>query len=288
MTTHAVLAEAAARIGMSADDATPIRLGENAIYRLGAGVVVRIARPGQLAAARKEVAVSQWLANQGIAAVRALDVAQPIEAAGHPVTIWEELAPHRPGNHLDIADALRRLHSLSAPSGILSPLQPFVRLDQRIEASTTLTDDDRAWLTRHLARLRAAYDDLPAGLPPAVLHGDAYSGNIVVTEPDGVVTLLDLERFALGPPEWDLISTAIKRGHGRLTEAQYGAFRERYGHDVTSWPGYETLRDIRELRMTLYVAQLASERPEAAGEAALRVACIRGQRGPRPWTWSPV
>ncbi|PRY31701.1 phosphotransferase family enzyme [Umezawaea tangerina] len=41
------------------------------------------------------------------------------------------------------------------------------------------------------------------------MHGDAWVGNVVATD-DGQVVVLDLERCSVGPPEWDLVSTAIK------------------------------------------------------------------------------
>lgn len=283
----AVLAEAADRVGIAAERPDPIRLGENAIYRLCSGVVARVGRAGQLAAARKEVAVSHWLAANSVPAIQALDVKQPVSVGDRPVTFWQELPPHRPGSHLDLALVLRRLHELPAPDGILRPLDPFVRLAQRIDVATTLTADDRDWLAGRLAELRHDYRNLPPGLPAAVIHGDAYGGNVVVTD-SGITTLLDLERFSIGPPEWDLILTAIKRAFGGLTAENYGEFCLRYGHDVTTWSGFTTLRDIRELRMALYVAQLSGQHPDAPGEAANRVACLRGQRGPRPWSWRPM
>ncbi|MEU0833359.1 hypothetical protein [Streptomyces sp. NPDC005969] len=56
--------------------------------------MVRLARPGQLAAAAGEVQVAKWLEGTGLPAVRALDVRQPVSATGHPVTFWAELPPH--------------------------------------------------------------------------------------------------------------------------------------------------------------------------------------------------
>jgi aminoglycoside phosphotransferase (APT) family kinase protein len=117
------------------------------------------------------------------------------------------------------------------------------------------------------------------------VHGDAWGGNIVATD-DGQTFLLDLERCSIGPPEWDLVSTAVRHtSFAWLPEPAYKSFCHRYGHDVITWPGYEILRDIRELRMALYRVQRAAEYPEEQGEAALRVACLRGRSGARPWAW---
>ena len=71
--------------------------------------------------------------------------------------------------------------------------------------------------------------------------------------------LLDLERFALGPPEWDLVSTAVGyTTFGTVTLAEWQAFSAQYGHDVTDWEGFAVLRDIRELRMVTFAWQSAT------------------------------
>lgn len=285
-TLQRVLRAACARVGIDPAGSAPIRLGENAVFRLPGGVVVRIARPGQVAAATKEVQVARWFGDQGVAAVRALDdVAQPVEVGGRAVTFWAELPPHRHSTVVEVADALRHLHDLAVPTGLLDPLDPFVRLTERIDAGTTLALDDRAWLHDRLAVLRRQYATVPDGLAPRVVHGDAWGGNIVVAD-DGCTYLLDLERCSIGPPEWDLVSTAVRcTSFGWLSESDYRGFSHRYGHDVTTWPGYDLLRDIRELRMALYRVQRAADHPDDRAEAELRVSCLRGRRGPRPWTW---
>lgn len=285
-----VLIDACALVGLDPSGAEPIRLGENAIFRLPGGIVIRIARPGQLAAARKEVHIARWLADQQVPAVRALGTfPQPVQVEGRAVTFWEELSPHRHGTPAEVAGAIRRLHDLSIPADLpLEPLDPFVRLSERIDAAATLQSGDRAWLRGHLDDMQARYAELSPGLPWCVVHGDAWVGNVVATE-DGEVVLLDLERCAVGPPEWDLISTAIKRtSFAWISDADYEDFCNRYGHDVTSWPGFELLRDIRELRMTCYVAQRAAEHPEARAEAQVRIDCLRGRAGSRPWAWTPA
>lgn len=280
------LRTACQHLGIDSAGAEPMRLGENAVYRLTGGVVARIARPGQLAAATTEINVSQWLEAVGVPTVQAVPhLAQPIEVGGRAVTFWRELPPHRHGTPRQVAATVRRLHALDRPTGFeLPPLAPFVRLAERIDAARSLSSSDRVWLRDHLAVLQRRYARLPTGLPQCVVHGDAWVGNIVST-PDGTVLMLDLERCAVGPPEWDLVSTAIKHGSfGWLTAEQYTEFVRTYGHDVTLWEGFATLRDIRELRMTCMAAQAAGENPEQHQQAAHRVACLRGERGPRPWT----
>jgi hypothetical protein len=53
-----------------------------------------------------------------------------------------------------------------------------------------------------------------------------------------VVVLLDLERCSIGPPKWDLVSTAINvTSFASISADDYHDFSVRYGYDVTTWPG---------------------------------------------------
>lgn len=281
------LADACARVGIDHVGAERVRLGENAIFALPGRVVARIGRPGATATARREVRVARWLAEHGIPAVTPVDgIDQPVEISGRAVTFWRQLPPHRHGTPAEVADALRWLHNVAPPPDF-AELDPFVRLPERIDAAVTLGDGDRIWLREHLASLREDYRCRPAGLRACVVHGDAWVGNVVTTT-DGRTVLLDLERCSVGPPEWDLVSTAIKHtSFGWISERTYRDFAEGYGQDVTTWGGFELFRDVRELRMACYVAQHAAENLSARGEAAIRVGCLRGKHGPRPWSWTP-
>lgn len=274
--------------GLSASDAELIRAGENRLYRLPGGVIARVTRPGQLGAATKEVQVSRWLRSLEVPVVEALtDIEQPVAIDGRAVTFWRELPPHRHSTILELAEVLHRLHALPAPDFDLPPLAPFVRLRERICDPALLSDEDRGWLLAHLSGLEARYAALPPGKPWCAVHGDAWTGNVVVTD-DGPV-LLDLERFAYGPPEWDLSSVAVDYvTFGDFSVEVWNGFCQRYGYDVTTWDGFEILRDARELRKVTFAAQLAPRREDIAEQARYRLACIRGEHGPRPWGWTGV
>ncbi|RBQ19446.1 aminoglycoside phosphotransferase family protein [Spongiactinospora rosea] len=287
---RAVLEEACRRAHLPAEDARLVRRGENAIFRLPTGVIARITRPGQQNAAAREVQIARWLAAHQVPAVEALpDIHQPVNVDGRAVTWWRELPPHRNGTALEVATALRRLHALPPPADFhVGRLDPFVRLTERIERAVTLGERDHAWMRERLTELRSRYAALPEGLPECVVHGDAWIGNVVGTG-DGRVVLLDLERCSVGPPEWDLISTAVKAFTlAGITVEDYRVFAKVYGHDVTGWTGFETLRDIREFRMLCMAAQVAAENPARHEEVILRLACLRGEHGPRPWQWTAV
>lgn len=282
------LAAACHVVGLSANGAELIRAGENTLYRLPGKVVARVTRAGQFDAAAKEVRVSRWLKSRDVRVVEALnDVEQPVPVDGRAVTFWRELPPHRRSTIPELATVLRRLHDLPKPNFQLPPLAPFVRLRERICEATVLNGEEREWLLSHLSGVKERYAAIPVGKPWCAIHGDAWVGNVVVTD-DGPV-LLDLERFAYGPPEWDLSSIAVDyTTFASFTTEVWDDFCQRYGYDVTAWAGFEVLRDARELRKVTFAVQMAPQRADIAEQARYRLACIRGNHGTRPWGWTGV
>lgn len=131
------------------------------------------------------------------------------------------------------------------------------------------------------------WQQIPAGLPWCAVHGDAWGSNFVAIEDQ--VVMLDLERFAYGPPEWDLTAIAVDyETFSAMSDTEWLAVCKSYGYDVTNWSGYQILRDIRELRKVTFAFQTAENVPEALSQALFRLSCIRGEQGPRPWNWVGV
>ncbi|GGO88880.1 phosphotransferase [Wenjunlia tyrosinilytica] len=206
--TRIALAAACAALGLSASGAEPIRLAEKAIWRLPGGVVARVAKAGQRAETERELRLARWLADMGLPVVRPHPgVRAMVVACCRPVSFWEELPPHEHGSVLDVAALLRQLHALPPPPFPVGRLDPFTRVSQRIDVADTLTENDRDWLRDFLRDLQAAWQDLPAGLPECVVHGDAWAGNVARVFDSGKTLLMDLERCSQGQPEWDLVST---------------------------------------------------------------------------------
>lgn len=288
--SNAVLEQACARVGIDAAGARVIRASENVLYRLPRGVVARVGRAGAGAAAEREIKIATWLREHDFPAVRPSEgLAQPQMVDGRPVTFWDEIPAHRQGRMPELGLLLRELHNLPTPREFdPGPLAPLIRVRERIEAAIDIEDRERAWLLAQTESLADDWKELPAGLPACVVHGDAWVGNVAVTE-DGTALLLDFERCALGPPEWDLAHSAIKSSSFGWAPGQYAKFVKAYGYDVTDYPGFETLRDIRELRMTSFALQCARENPAYQTEARRRVDCLLGRCGPRPWSgWHPT
>ncbi|MEU9337923.1 aminoglycoside phosphotransferase family protein [Streptomyces sp. NPDC048290] len=288
-TIPAALIEACRAAGLPWEDAHPLRIAENQTWLLPGTVVARVTQPGQDRAAAGEVQAARWLTGHQVPVVRPLDIHQPVIADGHPVTFWEHIpGPHTPGSPLDLARTLKHLHGLPRPPFPVRPLDPFVRIPERLDAASTLPAPDRAWLSGLLDDLRTQWTGhRPAGRSETTVHGDSWPGNIIRTTTG--VRVLDLERFSLGPPEWDLVSTAVRTfTTGATTTAEYAEFSTAYGQDVTEWDGYPLLAAARELRMTTYAAQHAATDPRWHDQAQYRVDCLRGRHGPRPWTWNGI
>ncbi|MGW0773905.1 phosphotransferase [Streptomyces sp. NPDC002835] len=241
--TQAVLQTACLAVGLDATDAEPIRLAENAIWRLPGGVVVRIAQPGQSVAATREVQVARWLATQDVPAVR--DLRQPVAANGHPVTFWQELPPHEIGTVADVVALLKQLHALPKPDLPLGELDPFVRLPERIDAASTISDDDRQWLKRRLKDLKAQWAVRPRGLPECLVHGDAWVGNVARTEAGPL--WMDFERASYGPrsgtscqPQSSSPRPARCLPKSTPRSARPTALTSRSGKGMNFWPARES------------------------------------------------
>jgi aminoglycoside phosphotransferase (APT) family kinase protein len=281
------LEQACATAGLDADDALLLRLGSNAVYRLKTPVVARVSRPGtDIAHVRRTVAVARWLEAEDYPAVRVIHVEQPVIANGYVVTFWQAISDD--GDQYaatpEIAAILARLHRLTAPDDLhLPPLDPFANAAQRIEASTWLPPDDRSFLNTTLSRLQDAYAELEFVLPQGVIHGDASVGNVLL-DSHGAPVLIDLDEFAIGPREWDLVQTALYYDSlGWHTRQEYEDFARVYGYDIMDWPGYPVLAEVRQFLMVTWQIQKAAEDSKAAAEAAKRITTLRTCGSRKDW-----
>ena len=286
--TLSVLRRACAATGLSASGARLLRLGSNAVYHLADPVVVRIARPeAGTVSAERTVAVARWLASADYPAVRALDLDQPIVIDGHAVTFWESVSDD--GDEYaaiaEVADVIARLHRLTPPETLHLPaLEPFGEAEERIAQSRWLTPDDRDYMTAELARLRTEYARLEFPLPQGVIHGDANVGN-VLHDRHGNPVVIDLDAFAIGPREWDLIQTALYYDHfGWHTREEYETFTRVYGYDLMQWPGYPVLAAVREFVMVTWMILKVEESEPTAAETRKRLQALRTGASRRDWS----
>jgi len=284
---QAVLRQACDVDGLSADEATLMRMGSNAVFHLKAPVVVRISRQGaDLDQVRRTVAVARWLETVDYPAVRVTDDAQPVVINGHAVTFWKPVSedgqPY--ATVAEVAEVFRKLHSLVPPSSLKLPaLAPFEDAAQRISASNWLTAEDRKFLNEQLGKLEDAYAGLEFALPPGVIHGDAGIGN-VLHDFTGNPVVIDLDGFVMGPREWDLALTAIYYdSFGWHTREEYEAFVQVYGFDIMQWPGYPVMRAVREFLMVTWIIQRAGDSDKVAAESRKRIDALRIGASRKDW-----
>jgi aminoglycoside phosphotransferase len=272
--------------GLNPDGARLLRIGSNAVYRLAAPVVARISRTGNSAQAERSVAVARWLESVDYPAVRATGVDQPVIIDRHAVTFWDAVSDDgdQYATVAEVAEVLVKLHALTAPESLQLPrLDPFDNAAHRIEASDWVSPDDREFLEAKLADLRDKYAELKFALPEGVIHGDASIGN-VLHDYQGEPVVIDLDGFAIGPREWDVVLTAIYYdSFGWHTRKEYETFVDIYGFDIMSWPGYPVLRDIREFLMVTWLLQKATESERMAAEVAKRISALRTGASRKDW-----
>ncbi len=281
-------AAAARTVDLHPTDLEWVRLGERAVLRMDAGrVVARVERPGVgRADAAREIAVTRWLAANGVPVTHPLPVDQPVVEDGIVVTFWHGLAGI-PGTTAQLGALLRRIHALEPPAELRHPNRPFLRLRTRITQASGLDEADRAVLGDVLAATVAAYEALAEHLTPGFVHGDAACHNVLSTA-DGPV-LFDLEYSGWGHREWDLAQTATYRDIGWLPEAGYQDFRHAYGRDIRESDDYPVLRRARLLREVTGLARRAVAAPDPALRAEIhrRVTDLATDGPPGRWLHHP-
>ncbi|MFJ4568905.1 phosphotransferase enzyme family protein [Streptomyces caelestis] len=261
-----------------------LALGENAVFAAGE-LVVKVGRDAELLdRARRELDIALWLAEAGVPAVRAAGP-EPLLADGHPVTVWHRLPDAvRPAEPRDLAELLRGVHALPAPSfalprrDLLGGVERWLRL-----AGDAIDPADAAYLRERRDGFAAQAGGLTPRLTPGPIHGDALPRNVHVG-PDGPV-LVDLETFSADLREHDLVVMALSHDRYGLPDEAYDSFTEAYGWDVREWAGCSVLRGARETASCAWVAQHAPSNPKALAEFRRRVASLR--EGDETVRWYP-
>ena len=262
--TLAVLHEACSRTGLDASDAVPLHQHAATLYLFETErIVVRLNHDGDdRRRARTVVELTRWLTQQDFPSVAPADVDQPLDVDDYTVTLWRYYPQHdRPKPTADHLGALRKLHALPTPPIELSPYQPLKNLGDTVVTSTSLSARDREWLLTRRTELLGEYQRLDFPLGYGWIHGNAYPGNTLW---DGTRALLgDWDEVGTGPRELDLVNTHQGVRFGR-PQAERDAFTAAYGYDVTAWPGFPVLREMRDLHTLGSYMRLADDGNERA------------------------
>lgn len=268
----------------------------NAVYRLDrAGLVVRIATgAGGPVRADRVARVADLLGQLDVPVARlAPGFEQAIHANGWSATVWTLLPQEEDAEFVpaDLAGPLAAIHAVSVVPDWLPRWDPITKSRQRLAQLDALDQPNHdfmnRWaldlgqtldqiverLNRWCDQLDVALDEVEWHLPPGVIHGDAHTGNLLTTrEPQTV--LCDLDSAAIGPREWDLTPAAHGVARFGRDPAQYQDLVSAYGWDVTTWPGWPTLRQIRELQLVTSVIASLHGRPDVADELAQRLRTV--------------
>lgn len=279
-----VLARFCAELGLNPQGARLLRFTNNAVYALAeTPVIVRIIGSRTLRhRAYKVVTVARHFARYAVPAVRLYSgVQQPLEVDGHLATVWR-MVPEtgaKPSPR-DLAALLRKVHALPVPLGV-PPWSPLTDVRARLADAEELDAGDRRFLLARCDEVSARLPTLNFPLRPALLHGDAHLGNVLMG-PSGPV-LCDFDSACVGPPEWDLTPVAVGVLRFGDPETVYRDLADAYGFDVMAWEGFEVLRAARELKLVTSVLPTVRSHPEVRDELRRRLGDLRAGRADTQW-----
>jgi Phosphotransferase enzyme family len=258
----------------------------NTVYKLARHPIVARLRyaPGPspwLERLSVSVKVTAWLNRLGFPAVRPLDVEQPVTADGYIVTFWHYLdATGPPWEDVDsLGVLLRQLHQLPEPPLSLPRASPLGSVPDDTKRCPWLTNDQRSWLLARYQDLKDKYAASAWPLGCGLIHGDAYSENLIHTG-DRVV-LSDWDSVSYGPREQDIVPTSIRHRFGR-PESEWDRFCAVYGVAPADLPGLDVVRDMRELR-TLGPYIRTMDHPQAQAEVKRRINDLMTGMQYDPW-----
>ncbi|MBQ0830105.1 phosphotransferase family protein [Streptomyces tagetis] len=269
-----VLRRACAVAGLEAAGARVLRGHTNAVVLLEReSVVVKIARHGSRPAdAVRTVRFVRWLMEQGFPTVPLHPVAaeQPVVVDGHAVTFWTYLPqPDHPVRAEQLAPLLHALHRLGPPPVELPARDTVAAIASSLGG---ITDVPARLVDVLSVRLRALAEELAEvrfPYPETVVQGDPQHRNAL--HHGGEAVLCDWDTVARGHREWDLVTVEIHCRRFGYGDAHYRDFASSYGRDITSWEGYSTLRDLRELRMITTNARKIGHAPGSRAEVIRRI-----------------
>lgn len=259
-------------------------------------MVVRLVpdRDDNAGRADRAVRVAGWLASRHYPAVRPAHP-QPVRAGGLVATFWEYLPqperrpPARPATAV-MGQLLRDLHALPPPPFSLPRVAPFGRLAAALTADRArhrpvLPPTDQDFVTSRAAELNAAAGELVSELGVGLIHGDPHLTNLLPASARSAYqwVLADWDPVRTGPREADLIQLGAPGNRFGLTKHDRRTFADAYGHDVTAWPGWSVLRDIRELHSLAAYLRAAPTSPPAAAELQHRLRSLGTSNRDTDW-----
>ncbi|HXC56901.1 MAG TPA: aminoglycoside phosphotransferase family protein [Rhizomicrobium sp.] len=218
---------------------------DNAMYRLGADLAVRLPRiPWAVLPLEKEILWLPRLAPHLPVAI-SLPLAAGVPGEGYPwrwsICRWLSGANPVPGRiadeprlALDLAAFLRALRGIDARLGPAPGRHNFARGEALARRDAAVRKAALAWQDQFdVAAVTAIWNEAlkaPAwSAAPVWLHGDLSAGNLLVGD-DGLAGVIDFGCLGVGDPAGDLIvAWSLFSAEGRA------AFRAALAVDMASW-----------------------------------------------------
>lgn len=283
---RSILRQACTTVGLDAEGAHVLRGHTNAVLRLSRHpVVAKIARIGTPPeAVERTVRFTRWLMDAGFPTVPLLECDQPVLVdRQHSVTFWDYLPQSGASVAAEqLAKPLQMLHTLDQPPFALPEHDNVRAIRRSISATTTLPASDLRYLSSRVDQLEEALGGVVFECQPGVIQGDPQHRNALHAA-GGSVVLCDWDTAAIGQPEWDLVTVEVHSRRFGYGKPHYDDFAGAYGFDVMKWSGYETLRDLRELRMITTNARKSGHTPGSIDEVERRIGALR--RGEEDLGW---
>lgn len=281
------LEQACALVGLDPRAARHLRSHANELWLLPrAGVVVRLSlEPSTGHVAAQTIRLVRWLVEQD------LPVASPWSGEPGPLTLstgrvatyWRALDVPESTDYRAFGRLLRQLHHASPPPEQLGipALDPLALAAEILDGEWPDCGVDRGFVAERLSDLEDRIRSARWPLPPALLHGDAHVGNLLVDR--GRLVLGDWDSACVGTPGWDLLPTALEPPRWGRPEAVYRAFVEGYGQDVTTWPHYRELRELLEWRRIAERIRIAARVPHAGRNLRRHLRTMHAGDVDTPW-----
>jgi Ser/Thr protein kinase RdoA (MazF antagonist) len=250
-------------------------------------VIARIAgSESHYARLGKELAVAAWVARHSVPAAapaHSPPTPQLTVTDGRVITWWEYLPNSGTAAYADHGALLARLHQVPVPP-FLPPLDPWARTSDQISlAALALPADDIDVILRERARLRRAWESSPrTNGSTGVVHGDPYIGNSLNVDGAGA-HLLDFEDTCVGLPAWDFASVLGAHRLGWVTGADWAAFCDGYGADLTTLPDMDLLTDMLAFRRCCWLASTVARHGDRIERARHRIATLSSPLEHRGW-----
>lgn len=255
---QAQLAAACASADIDPTGARLIHHYSNAIYHLPAvDAIVRITvGPADLQQVQLTQAVTSWLVqSHQFPATAPLGTIDPVALdSGSVASFWEfhQQPADLKYSSTDLASLLHRLHAIDGDAipVYLPPWIPLTSLESALTEAVpeaVLSRGEVVWLKQEIVEVREQLATVEWQLPPGLVHGDAWAGNLLADSRLGGLLLGDWDWVSNGPREVDLVPTwHATRRYGRDT-AWKDAFAIEYGYDLADSPGYEALMHMRDM-----------------------------------------